>query len=78
MLYLNFIVIWLKPLYLFILSFFHDNYFFSFSYQDANNRALFCYTASLKWLGIRLDSLSSVLVTVVTLAAIFLSGDTGK
>ncbi|PFX31266.1 Multidrug resistance-associated protein 4 [Stylophora pistillata] len=47
-----------------------------YSYQDANNRALFCYTASLKWLGIRLDSLSSVLVTVVILSAIFLSGDT--
>ncbi|CAH3153888.1 unnamed protein product [Pocillopora meandrina] len=49
---------------------------FSLSYQDANNRTLFCYTASLKWLGIRLDYLSSLLVTVVTLAAIFLSGDT--
>ena len=62
------------PLFLFSLN----CVFLFFSYQDANNKAWYCYCASLKWLGLRLDFLSSILVTVVTLAAIFLSGDAGK
>ncbi|KAL9960115.1 hypothetical protein ACROYT_G033523 [Oculina patagonica] len=46
-----------------------------YSYQDRNNKACSCYYASVSWVGLRLDILSSFLVTVVTLAAIFLSGD---
>ncbi|KAL9960216.1 hypothetical protein ACROYT_G033643 [Oculina patagonica] len=46
-----------------------------YSYQDRNNKAWYCYFASLKWLGVRLDILSAFLVAVVTLAATFLSGD---
>ena len=51
---------------------------FCFSYQDRNSKAWFCYCACLKWVGVRLDLLSSVLVTIVTFAAIFLSSNAGK
>ncbi|KAL9960218.1 hypothetical protein ACROYT_G033645 [Oculina patagonica] len=46
-----------------------------YSYQDRNSKAWYCYCSSLKWVGLRLDILSSFLLVVVTLAAIFLSGD---
>lgn len=54
-----------------------SNPFLCFSYQDRNNKALLSYSASLKWVGVRLDILSSALVTIVTVVAIFLSSDAG-
>ena len=49
-----------------------------FSYQDVHTQSFIMVVASNRWLGVRLDFLSALLIGVVALAAIFVSQDAGK
>ena len=47
-----------------------------FSYQDTHNRAYYMVLAGTRWLGIRLDLLSALLIgTVALLAALYSQND---
>ena len=50
----------------------------SFRYQDENTQAFFMVVSSNRWLGIRLDLLSSVFVSLVALSAIFITESNGE
>ena len=49
-----------------------------FSYQDVHTQSFIMVVASNRWLGVRLDFLSALLIGVVALAAILVSQDAGK
>ena len=48
-----------------------------FRYQDTHNQSYIMVMASGRWLGVRLDLLSSVLTGAVALTAVFMSQDAG-
>lgn len=47
-------------------------------YQDVHNQAYFMVLAATRWLGIRLDLLSAILIGAVALAAALFCHDNGK
>ena len=49
-----------------------------YSYQDTHNRAYYMVLAGTRWLGIRLDLLSALLIGAVALFAAFYSHNNGK
>ena len=49
-----------------------------YSYQDTHNRAYYMVLAGTRWLGIRLDLLSALLIGAVALLAAFYSHNNGK
>ena len=49
-----------------------------YSYQDTHNRAYYMVLAGTRWLGIRLDLLSALLVGAVVLVAALHSHNSGK
>ena len=51
---------------------------FCYSYQDSHNRAYYMVLAGTRWLGIRLDFLSALLIGAVALFAAFYSHNNGK
>jgi len=52
--------------------------FFPFRYQDVHNQSYIMVKASGRWLGVRLDLLSSTLIGVVSVAAVLVSQDAGR
>ena len=48
------------------------------SYQDSHNRAYYMVLAGTRWLGIRLDFLSALLIGAVALFAALYSHNSGK
>jgi len=48
------------------------------SYQDTHNRAYYMVLAGTRWLGIRLDFLSALLIGAVALLAALYSSNNGK
>ena len=55
-----------------------DFHFYSVRYQDVHNQSYILVMASGRWLGVRLDLLASMLIGVVSLAAVLVSQDAGK
>ena len=53
------------------------NFYFFSRYQDENTQAFFMVVSSNRWLGVRLDLLSSVFITLVAVAAILVSENPG-
>ena len=51
--------------------------FYSFRYQDVHNQSYIIVKASARWLGVRLDLLTSMLIGAVSLAAVLVSQDAG-
>ena len=49
-----------------------------YSYQDTHNRAYYMVLAGTRWLGIRLDLLSALLIGAVALLAALYSHNNGK
>ena len=49
-----------------------------FRYQDENTQAFFMVVSCNRWLGIRMDLLCSVFVTIVAVAAISIRENSGK
>ena len=49
-----------------------------YSYQDTHNRAYYMVLAGTRWLGIRLDLLSALLIGAVSLLAALYSHNNGK
>ena len=51
--------------------------FYFFRYQDVHNQSYIMVMASARWLGVRLDFLTSMLIGAVSLAAVLVSQDPG-
>ena len=49
-----------------------------YSYQDTHNRAYYMVLAGTRWLGMRLDLLSALLIGAVALLAALYSQNNGK
>ena len=52
--------------------------FFSVRYQDVHNQSYIMVKASGRWLGVRLDLLTSIFIGAVSLAAVLVSQDAGR
>ena len=50
----------------------------SFRYQDESTQATFVVFASSRWLGLRLDMISSLMVIIVAAGAVLTSQNPGK